>query len=196
MLSTMTTTARDRLLDAAVAAFAEHGFGGTTTRDIAARAQMSPAAVYVHHATKEDLLFAISLRGHHEALEILDAASQSGGSAVERIASMVDAFSIWHARNSRIGRVVQYEFGALTPEHRSVIADLRRQMEQHMRDALVAGVDEGVLEVSDVRGTARAVLSLSVDLVRWFEPGGAHTADELGRLHADLAVRMVRRPSA
>ncbi len=188
----MTTTARDRLLDAAVEAFAEHGFGGTTTRDIAARAHMSPAAVYVHHATKEELLFAISLRGHQEALDVLANASAGGDSPVEQVASMVRAFSEWHARNSRIGRVVQYEFGALSPDHRAVIADLRRRLEHHMRDALVAGVAEGVLEVTDVRGPARAVLSLSVDLVRWFEAGGAHTAAELGRLHADLAVRMLR----
>lgn len=188
----MTTTARDRLLDAAVEAFAEHGFGGTTTRDIAARAHMSPAAVYVHHATKEELLFAISLRGHEHALEVLANAASTSDSPVEQIAAMVQAFSEWHARNSRIGRVVQYEFGALSAEHRAIIADLRRRMEHHLQDALVAGVDEGVLEVTDVRGTARAVLSLSVDLVRWFEPGGAHTAAELARLHADLAVRMLR----
>lgn len=191
----MTVTARDRLLLAATEAFAEHGYGATTTRDIASRAQMSPAAVYVHHATKEELLFAISLAGHEDAMRVLAAASAESDEPIERIRAMVRAFSDWHARNSRIGRVVQYEFGALTPEHRAVIADLRRRMEQHLRDALVAGVDEGVLEVADVRGTARAVLSLSVDLVRWFEPSGAHTASELADLHADLAIRMVRAPS-
>ncbi|MFT4188043.1 MAG: TetR/AcrR family transcriptional regulator [Aeromicrobium sp.] len=188
----MSTPARDRLVDAAVEAFAERGYGATTTRDIASRAGMSPAAVYVHHATKEDLLFAISLRGHQNALTTLTEAAAHGATPVERVASMVRAFSVWHAEHSRTGRVVQYEFGALTPEHRAVIADLRRRMEQRMRDALAKGVDEGVFEVGDLRGTARAVLSLSVDLVRWFEPGGAHTPEELGALHADLAVRMLR----
>lgn len=188
----MTVTARDRLLKAAIEAFAEHGYGATTTRDIASRAEMSPAAVYVHHATKEELLFAVSLAGHEDAMQVLAEASASSDDPVERIRAMVRAFSHWHARNSRIGRVVQYEFGALTPEHRAVIADLRRRMEQHLQDALVAGVDEGVLEVADVRGTARAVLSLSIDLVRWFEPSGAHTANEMADLHADLAIRMLR----
>ncbi|MDQ1536947.1 MAG: hypothetical protein QOE58_1340, partial [Actinomycetota bacterium] len=44
-----------RLMDAAVDAFADKGFHATSTRDIAARAQMSPAGVYVHFASKEDL---------------------------------------------------------------------------------------------------------------------------------------------
>jgi AcrR family transcriptional regulator len=36
---------RARLVEAAIAAFAEKGFHGTTTRDIAAAAGMSPAAL-------------------------------------------------------------------------------------------------------------------------------------------------------
>ena len=42
-------TGAGRLLEAAVAAFADRGFHGTTTRDIATAAGLSPAAVYVHH---------------------------------------------------------------------------------------------------------------------------------------------------
>ena len=46
---------RARLVEAAIAAFAEKGFHGTTTRDIAAAAGMTPAALYVHHRSSEDL---------------------------------------------------------------------------------------------------------------------------------------------
>ena len=45
-----------RLLMAALEAFATLGFEGATTREIAGRAQMSPAAVYVHYKAKLDLL--------------------------------------------------------------------------------------------------------------------------------------------
>ena len=58
------TDARDRLLEAAVDSFAARGFHGTTTRDIAAAAGMSPAALYVHHRSKEDLLHLIARTGH------------------------------------------------------------------------------------------------------------------------------------
>ena len=87
MLSTMTSTtgtrgaagrpagadAAQRLIDAAAEAFAAKGFHATTTRDIAARAGMSPAGVYVHFATKEDLLFHLSEQGHLAALRIIEA---------------------------------------------------------------------------------------------------------------------------
>ncbi len=184
-------TARERLLAAAVEAFAEKGFTATTTRDIASRAGMSPAAVYVHHDTKESLLFTVSVEGHQAAFEVLRAAAEPAeADHVERLRRMVREFSTWHAVNSRVGRIVQYEFDALTPEHRAEIAAYRRRIERVMQDLLTAGVDDGSFEVDDVPGTARAILSLSIDLVRWFSPRGSHSAAEIAQLHAELAVRM------
>jgi AcrR family transcriptional regulator len=188
-----TVTARQRLIDAAVEAFAEKGFAATTTRDIAARAGMSPAAVYVHHDSKESLLFTVSLEGHRSALEVIERAAASQTDPVERLRAMIYQFSLWHADHSRVGRIVQYEYHALTPEHRAEVATLRRSIERTMQDALADGVDQGVLDVDDVPGTAFSLLSLGVDLVRWFEPGGSRTGHELATLHAELAIRMASR---
>ncbi|MEH3033303.1 MAG: TetR/AcrR family transcriptional regulator [Aeromicrobium erythreum] len=189
-----TVTARERLVQAAVEAFAEKGFTATTTRDIASRAGMSPAAVYVHHDSKEDLLFHVSLEGHRAALGVVREAVAAGGSPVEVLRRAVHDFSRWHAANSRVGRIVQYEFDALTPEHRAEVAALRRAIEHVLRDVLDDGVRRGAFAVADVAGTARAILSLSIDLVRWFRPRGSedeHTAETIASLHADLAERMV-----
>ena len=62
---------RARLLEAAVIAFAEKGFHATTTRDIASAAGMSPAALYVHHKSKEELLYLISKDGHEHVLRLI-----------------------------------------------------------------------------------------------------------------------------
>jgi AcrR family transcriptional regulator len=184
-------TSRERLLQAAVEAFAEKGFTATTTRDIASRAGMSPAAVYVHHDTKESLLFTVSVEGHRAALDVIRSAASAETDPVHRLRHMVRDFSTWHAVNRRVGRIVQYEFDALTPEHRAEVAGYRRRIERVMQDALSEGVSQGDFAIEDVPGTARAILSLSIDLVRWFTPRGSHSADDLAELHADLAVRMV-----
>jgi AcrR family transcriptional regulator len=186
-----TITARERLIDAAVEAFAEKGFAATTTRDIASRAGMSPAAVYVHHDSKESLLYTVSLQGHLAALDVINRAAATPGEPVERIRTMVHDFSRWHADHSRVGRIVQWEYHALTPEHRAEVGAIRRSIERTMQEALTDGVDQGVLDVVDVPGTAFSLLSLGVDLVRWFEPGGSRSGEDLATLHADLAVRMV-----
>src|SRR6201999_4471764 len=52
----VTPPASRRLLLAALDAFAEHGYFATTTRQIAERANLSPAAVYIHYVSKAEML--------------------------------------------------------------------------------------------------------------------------------------------
>src|SRR5262249_58061919 len=47
--------ARDLILEAALAAFAEHGFHGASMRDIAARAEVSQSLLHHHFGTKDAL---------------------------------------------------------------------------------------------------------------------------------------------
>lgn len=183
-------SARDRLLTAAVAAFSEHGFHATTTRDIAARAGMSPAAVYVHHASKEELLFAISRDGHAATLDSIRAAATEED-PVRRLQDVMRAFTTWHAEHHAIARIVQYDLNALSREHFAQVAAMRRDIEEVMNDTLTHGVRAGSFEVPDVRGTSLALLSLGVDVARWFRDSGRMSVRDLGDLYADLAVRMV-----
>jgi AcrR family transcriptional regulator len=186
-----------RMLSAAIDAFAERGFHATTTRDIAARANLSPAALYVHYPSKAALLAQISLHGHRSALALLEAALGSATDPVDRLRAVVAGFVRWHAEHHRTARVVQYELAALPADARPQVADLRRRIEQLVEDVIRDGVAAGAMDVAEPRRVARAVLSLSVDVARWYSPGGRDTPEALGRLYADLASRMVaaRRPA-
>ncbi|MFD3375437.1 MULTISPECIES: TetR/AcrR family transcriptional regulator [unclassified Streptomyces] len=187
----VTPDAARRLLIAAVEAFAERGYHATTTRDIAGRAGMSPAALYIHYKTKEELLHRISRIGHEKALEILRTAAQGEGSAAERLADAVSSFVRWHAGGRTTARVVQYELDSLGPDARAEIIALRRQVDAEVRGIIQDGVAAGDFDVPDIPGTTLAVLSLCIDVARWFNVNGTRTPDEVGTLYADLVLRMV-----
>ncbi|MFI8106446.1 TetR/AcrR family transcriptional regulator [Streptomyces sp. NPDC086023] len=180
-----------RLLVAAVDAFAARGYHATTTRDIAGRAGMSPAALYIHYKTKEELLHRISRIGHDKALEILRSAADGPGTAADRLDAAVRSFVRWHAAHHTTARVVQYELDALGDEHRTEIVALRRESDAAVRRILADGVAAGEFDVPDVPGTTLAVLSLCIDVARWFDVAGRRTPDEVGALYADLVLRMV-----
>ncbi|MGH3366011.1 MAG: TetR/AcrR family transcriptional regulator [Nocardioidaceae bacterium] len=184
--------ARNRLIAAATRAFAEHGYHTTTTRDIAAEAGMSPAAVYVHHSSKEELLFLITQQGHDQALQVLRAAAPADADPVHRLQATVRAFTLWHADHHTAARVVQYELAALSPGHRRAIAVRRREIDQHMREVIADGVRRGVFDVPDVPGTSLALLSMAIDVARWYRDDRERTAESVADLYGDLAVRMVR----
>ncbi|MFJ5739050.1 TetR/AcrR family transcriptional regulator [Streptomyces microflavus] len=190
----VTPEAARRLLVAAVDAFAERGYHATTTRDIAGRAGMSPAALYIHYKTKEELLHRISKIGHDRALHLLQAEADGDGTAAERLAGAVRSFVRWHAERHTTARVVQYELDALGPEHRTEIVELRRRSDAVVRGIISEGVEAGEFDVPDIPGTTLAVLSLCIDVARWFNAQGSRTPDEVGALYADLVLRMVGAP--
>lgn len=182
-----------RLMMAAADAFADRGFHATTTRDIASRAGLSPAGVYVHFTSKEDLLFELSRRGHQTARDQLVAAAEAADSPSEALRSLIADFSTWHAEHHQLGRIVQYEFRHLTPQHRDTVLALRKEIDKVVRDVLTQGVAEGDFEVDDIPGTALALLSLAVDVARWYSPEIRRTPADIGRTNGELAVRLVAR---
>jgi hypothetical protein len=87
--------------------------------------------------------------------------------------------------------VVQYELDSLSPEARAEIVALRRQCDAEVRGIIEDGAATGEFDVLDVRGTTLAVLSLCIDVARWFSVDGPWTPEEVGAMYADLVLRMV-----
>ena len=182
---------RARLLDAAVNAFAEKGFHGTTTRDIAAGAGVSPAALYVHHRSKEEMLYLISRDGHAETLALINQGVAHTDGCTETLRRVVHEFAAQHARGHTIARIINYEVAALTPEHMSEIAALRHDIQSVMRRLISRGVEANEFDVMDVDLTAAAILSMGIDLARWYTEGGRWTPEQIGDHYAEFALRIV-----
>ncbi|MFT4287207.1 TetR/AcrR family transcriptional regulator [Nocardioides sp.] len=182
---------RDRLLRAAVRAFAERGFHGTTTRDIAAAAGLSPAGVYVHHRSKEELLYQISHSGHERTLAMVRDAVARADTPVDQLRGVVGDFARHHAEENTSARVVNYELAALSPEHVAEIRELRREISNELRELVERGVADGSFDCPRPRIAATAVLSLGVDIARWYREDGDLSPDDLAAAYVDIALRVV-----
>lgn len=178
------------LLTSGVRCFASNGYHATTTRDITAAVGLSPGALYVHFPSKEHLLFEIIRTGHVRSLEILTEA-EADGNAASNLRSLVARFVAWHAHHHVAGRVSQYELAALAPEHYAEILQLRRQSTDIFRQAVIRGIGEETFAAVDVHRVVRAILSLGVDLVRWYRTGGPDSPEQLGEFYANLALGIV-----
>jgi AcrR family transcriptional regulator len=181
----------ERLLSAAARAFADKGFHATTTRDIASGAGLSPAGVYVHFGSKEELLFALSRTGHDSALRLLRAAIADAATPATQLEAVMARFSEWHAEQYQLARVVQYEHHHLTPEHHAEVLARRKEMDSLVRSVLERGVADGSFSVEDSADTALALLSIVVDVARWYSPTIRRTPAQIGATNAALALRLV-----
>jgi AcrR family transcriptional regulator len=182
---------RTRLLDAAVKAFAEHGFHGTSTRDIAVAAGMSPAGVYIHYKSKEELLYRISRRGHDNSRRLMEVALAASDDPAEQLAEFMRSFALDHARNHTQGRVVNSEFEALNPQHRTEIRRIRAEIERGVCGIVESGTRSGVFTTADPEKAAVALLSLSIDIARWYHDEGRWRPEDVAEFYADLALKMV-----
>jgi len=181
---------RTRLLEAATAAFADRGFHGTTTRDIASAAGMSPAAMYVYHRSKEELLYLISRAGHERTLRLMRRTIATTDGPVRQLAAVVHEFAADHARGQTTARVVNYELAALDPRHREEIQALRHAVAAEFRGLVQRGIDSGDFHVADAGMTASALMSLGIDVARWYRSDGSWSPDDIGSYYADLALRI------
>ncbi|HEV7978843.1 TetR/AcrR family transcriptional regulator [Amycolatopsis sp.] len=180
-----------RLMLAGVESFARRGYHATTTRDIAGGAGMSPAALYVHFPSKAALLFAISRSGHEQTLALVENVLTREQEPAERIRMIVEDFVAWHARRHTVARVVQYELQALPEQEYEIVAELRRRIERIVREVIADGVESGAFSVPEPRTAARAVLSLGVDVARWYTERSRPTPTVLGQEYGELVLRML-----
>jgi AcrR family transcriptional regulator len=186
------SAAAERMRRAAIEAFAESGYGGSSTRQIAKRLNMSATAMYPHYRSKEELLYAIALEGHSSLLAALKKADNPAAGFTSRLRSVVAAFAIWHAENHKQARVVQYELHGLTPAHYRTIAPLRHQATNVLAEIVAGGVTSGDFHVDNVDEVVMAISSLCVDVCRWFPSRQHRDAHKLGTVYAGVAERLVR----
>ncbi len=137
---------RDRLLQAAADACVEVGFEAVTLADVAARAGVTPAAVYNHFADKSELLYAA---GRH-AIDGLGASVIPTGDPAQAVHDVVAAFLRPSFRSSRRLLLELHLAGSRHPELGEHLARWHQEfasmaVARSSKDPALAAVDVNVL---------------------------------------------------
>jgi AcrR family transcriptional regulator len=181
----------NRLLQAALNAFSELGYEGASTRDIGARAGMSPAALYIRFESKGQLLGELSTRGHRALRNRLLEVGQRESDPIRHLGALVSTFVEWHARYLRLARVLQHEMQRLEPEAHREVSALRLEIRHLVESAAEAAAASVGTRLIDPRLVARAILSLGLDLARWYAPERDPSPTHVAEIYSELALRMV-----
>jgi len=177
-----------RVLLASLDTFAELGYHGTATRDIARRAQISAGGLYSHYDSKQALLERISRATHEGMLRRMIAARDEGGTPTECLGRIVRAHVRFHATFNTACRVANYELHSLTPTRRRQMGELRQQMERVVTEVLQRGIHSREFIVEDRALVTMFILSLGIDVSRWFRPGHRLTPDALADQYSTLVL--------
>lgn len=131
---------RQRILSAAATWFADHGYAGTSIRDIAREVGVTVGAIYVHFASKDRLLAAVYEEGVRRIGEAVDVAILS----VDEPWAQLEAAAAAHLKalldNAAFARVVVRVVPADVPEAARDLKRLRDGYEMRFR-ALIDALD-------------------------------------------------------
>ncbi|PHP64833.1 TetR family transcriptional regulator [Zhengella mangrovi] len=181
-----------RLLIAAVDCFWKSGFHASSTRDIAKKANLSPAAVYVHFKSKEDLLFRIIQIVAGDVLRQIQETAAMDGDPRIRLWRIVQASVALPARVYKAATVVNTEFAVLSPAQRKYVMQIRDALDDIVESCLKEGCAAGQFQIDDLPVTKTAIVALCRSVLTWYSPRGSLSPEDLGAAYGDLVIRMVK----
>ena len=154
---------------AAVEVMGEDGYEGASMRDMAARANVSVAALYYHFPSKLDLLREFLHEAHDVVLARLAREIDGAGPDPRARLDAAVAALLWsnlHDDWAQLAAQVAWrEHGRLDePDRRKIVAK-REQMVDLVEQVLRAGGSDGTFTTPEPREVARAVLTLCTTIV-------------------------------
>ncbi|KRE26683.1 TetR family transcriptional regulator [Mycobacterium sp. Soil538] len=183
-------TRRDELLALAATMFAERGLRATTVRDIADSAGILSGSLYHHFSSKEEMVDEV-LRGFLDWLfERYRQIVETEPNPLERLKGLFMAS--FEAIATRHAEVVIYQDEAkrLSAQERfSYVEERNREQRKMWVDVLTQGIEEGYFRPDvDVDLVYRFIRDTTWVSVRWYQPGGPLTAEEVGRQYLSIVL--------
>jgi AcrR family transcriptional regulator len=167
----------------------EHGFEAMSLRQLAAEVGLQPASLYNHISTKQDLLFSL-IHDHMQALLAqTDAALAVADTPLDRLRAFIAHHLLYHMDKKHEVFAANFELRSLdTANHRTIVG-LRRAYEARLIGLLDDGVTAGVLDLTDTRIAAYAILAMLTGACTWYKPDGRLSKPEVVAMHTDLVLR-------
>ncbi|MGW2840306.1 TetR/AcrR family transcriptional regulator [Streptomyces sp. NPDC001493] len=184
------------ILRHAMEAFNEHGYHGTSVRDIAGRVGVTVPALYYHYANKQALLTTLLEASIKDVLDRCRAAAgEAGDDPLARICGMVESIVLSMAHRRRLA-FLDTEIRSLEPENRARYVALRDYLEHMLLDTVETGRAKGVFTTPFPADAVRSVLVMCQGVANWFREDGPLTAEEVAERHVLLCLGTLGHPGA
>lgn len=182
----------DLILGASIEVMSENGYHGTSVRDIAERAGMSPAALYHHFRSKHDVLTTIMERGIEELLARTGEAREAAGAdPVAALRAIVEVQVLFHLEDQRGTLLGTSEVRGLEEPVRGEHLARRQHQQRIFDDVVREGVRQGLFHTAYPVDAARAVVVMCTGVASWFRPDGALSRTQVAHRYQDLALDVV-----
>lgn len=135
---------QDRIIEAAIPLFYEHGFHKTTVRMVANGAGMSMGNLYQYIKTKDDILVLVAVKIMENLDEVMAKTPSEGKCREHQLLELLAGYIDVIDQNRRATKLLYRESASLSPE---VLPDVLDNLADHARhrfaQLIQQGIDEG-----------------------------------------------------
>ena len=175
---------RAQLVDVGRAAFAEHGYEGTSVEEIAKRAKVSKPIIYEHFGGKEGL-YAVVVDREMDYVERRIIEAISSGSPRERVERASLAF-LSYVRDHPDGFAVLSQDSPLTSS-RSTMSSLLNDMAERVGDVFVSALKEAGYDTKAAPIYANALIGMVTFVGKWWTEQRKPPVEEVAKHISALA---------
>ena len=184
----------ERIRAAARKHFAEHGYAGTSLREVAADAGITISTLIFHVGSKEQLLFDVLIDGMQQLSSGLEARVEVAGPTwTERLAAAIAFHVEFSARLAFGTTITRTDMQNLIAEHRAEYVQMRREYERQFIDLLRLGCAAGEFRSVHAKLTAFAIIGTGLTVGRWYRPGGPLQPEEIAAQYVDLFLHALKK---
>ena len=151
--------------------------------------KITKPALYHYFRNKEEILVTCYQYGIASIESGLDGALVGHGSGLDKVQAYIEAYAT---------AVVSHEFGrcvamlddsSLSASARREVRNLKRRIDTSIRGYIEDGMTDGSVAKCNAKLASFAIAGAINWIGTWYQPGGALTAEEIGREFASLLTR-------
>ncbi|MDE2230364.1 MAG: TetR family transcriptional regulator [Alphaproteobacteria bacterium] len=159
----------DEIIDAAAAVFAERGYHGASTQDVADHLGMRQASLYYYFPSKESALEQVCLRSVGDFLERAQAIANGSGGSADKLAAIIRSHLAPVEERGAYVRCFLRERRFLPRESARRIGRVARRYEHILQSVIEAGIAAGELRRDlDPRLATLALVGMCNAAMEWY----------------------------
>ncbi len=181
-----------RVLGAALDVFAEKGYHGTTTRQLADRSGLSVPGIYHHYKSKQDILLDLMMVIVDELIERSRfAVAEADDDPRSQFDALVSSMLLFHVYRRKGAIVSTSELRSLEPGNRRKYLERRDELQLMLDEIIDRGVSTGVFDTPYPGDAGRAIASMCAGVATWYRPEAPLSFDPLLDRYLSIAEAIV-----
>ncbi|CAN5657434.1 TetR/AcrR family transcriptional regulator [soil metagenome] len=178
---------RSQILSTAGQLFSRQGYHNTSMREIAGALKLKGGSLYVHIASKEEVLCEIVGRAADAFLGMAEAVPGEL-EPQERLRALVTGHLRVIAKELEHATVFFHDWKFLSPQLQASVTARRDLYESHFRRTIEDGAASGAFAVEDAKLATLFVLSALNWTYQWLDPEGPLPLEELAEAYCKLVL--------